>query len=83
MQTTSTREQATKVSEILPGMLTGKTFWNGFGVVEDKDMKGSFVAVVYLNRRRIPKDSLPKMVEGVKVVPMYLGGQKPQTAHAS
>ncbi len=83
MKSVSTREQATAVSEKLPSILAGKTFFNGFGVIEDRDTKGSFVAVVYLSQRKIPRDSIPRVLNGVRIVPMYLGGDTPQHAKTS
>lgn len=74
----TTHAKALEVSEKLSKTLTDRTLFNGFGVQEDKDKKGSFVAMVYLAKRKIPKNSVPAQVDGVKIVPMYLGAVKPQ-----
>ena len=69
----ATEKQAEHVRDWLIKKLVKESFWSVISVIADKYEKGSHIVAVYLKRRKISKGLLPSQIDGVKVVPMYLG----------
>ncbi len=80
----NSHQKALKVLEKVSKELKGKKFVRAFGVRKDPDKAKTYFVAIYL-KCSPKKGDIPKKVEGVRIVAMFLGNLKqkkvPQLAH--